>query len=516
MTKTAAVLLLLTAGLAQEPRRYFELILPDFAEAPYPAGDTTIDLPDRPIRNLSVLVLNAAERNISYGNITVKVNGKGLGNVFDRKGTDRGTLLVMSPFNLSMRPDELFDPRENSIEVIAQDKRGRQYYQNWVLRAAESGQNQFFTYTTTISPDDPKGVPPDLLIEEPETPPILRAAEASIKVRLKGTVTGAGTSVRVNGEPFLEPLANVEAVFDKQVPVTRSLKQLVVEATDKKGNRRSVVIPVAAQEKAPPRVKFAGKRYALVIGIARYGDPKMGVLAPLTAAAVDAEEFARQLQAKAGFAKENVRLLLDGKATADQIRVAFSDFAAKAANDDLLVIYIAAHGIHDPGHPDKLYLGAYGTQTRAISSTALEFSELETMLNRSVRCKNAFLVFDVGHELDPELQFPGKNLINNYLLSLFSQQEGRAVLVSGGADEVSLERSASGEASGIFGYWLAQGIAGEADLNGDHVVTGEELFRFVAEKVRVESQGKQTPRFRLADRNAGAPLVSLAATARLQ
>ena len=267
------------------------------------------------------------------------------------------------------------------------------------------------------------------------------------------------------------------------------------------------MIPVVAQERAPQRVRFAGKRYALVIGISRYGNQK-GALPELTAAAADAGRFAEQLQAEAGFAKQNIRVLLDDKATVEQIRVAFSDFVAKAGADDLLVIYVAAHGIHDPARPDKLYLAAYGTQVQAIDSTALEFSDLKDLLDKSVHSNQTFLIFDAGHKLNPDLQFPGKNLINDYLLSLFSDQEGRGVLVSGGADQVSLDHAVSGETSGLFTYWLTKGMAGEADLNGDHVVTGEELFRFVAEKVRVESNGQQTPRFKLASRSAGAPLAA--------
>jgi hypothetical protein len=499
----AAALGLIAAGLADEPRQYFELILPDFSDRPFPAGNTTIDLPDRPIRNLSVLVLNAAERNISYGNIFVTVNGKGLGNAFDRKGTDRGILLQMTAFNLGMRPDELFDPRENAIEAVAQDKRGRRYYQNWVLRVSGAGQNQLFTYTSTLSPDDSKGVPPDLIVTEPASPPVLHPTETSIKVRLKGTVTGAGTSVQLNGQPLVKPISGEVATFDEQVTAGRDRKQLVLEAIDKKGNRRSVAIPVIAQEKAPPRVRLAGKRYALVVGISRYGNQK-GALPPLTAAAADAGQFAQQLQAKAGFPKENIRVLLDDQASIEQIRVAFSDFAAKAAAEDLLVIYVAAHGLHDPNHPDKLYLAPYGAQTGAISSTAIEFSDLKDLLDRNVHSNQTFLIFDAGHKLDPDLQFSGQNLINDYLLSL--AQEGRGVLVSGAANQVSMDRAVSGQASGLFGYWLTEGIAGQADLNGDHVVTGEELFRFVAEKVRVESQGQQTPRFRLASSSAGAPL----------
>ena len=63
--------------------------------------------------------------------------------------------------------------------------------------------------------------------------------------------------------------------------------------------------------------------------------------------------------------------------------------------------------------------------------------------------------------------------------------------------EIAGERQMSGHASSLFSYWLAQALGGAADLNGDHVVTAKELFAFVSEKVKTESQGAQQPRYRL-------------------
>ncbi len=97
------------------------------------------------------------------------------------------------------------------------------------------------------------------------------------------------------------------------------------------------------------------------------------------------------------------------------------------------------------------------------------------------------------------MEVPRPSLVNNHLLSLFSEQKGRAVMTSGSAGEISLNRP-DGQSS--FTYWLTRGLAGDADLNQDRVVTADELFRFVEEKVREESAGKQSPNFRLPSRNA--------------
>src|ERR1022692_2797830 len=99
-------------------------------------------------------------------------------------------------------------------------------------------------------------------------------------------------------------------------------------------------------------------------------------------------------------------------------------------------------------------------------------------------------------------------MVNNHLLSLFSEQKGRAVLTSGSAGDVALNRP---DGQSAFTYWLTRGLAGEADLNQDRVVTGDELFRFVEEKVREDSAGKQIPHYRLPTRDANQPVAESAA-----
>ena len=68
------------------------------------------------------------------------------------------------------------------------------------------------------------------------------------------------------------------------------------------------------------------------------------------------------LEKKAGFKHENIRLLTDEKASMEDVRVGFSDFAAKATSKDLLVVYVATHGFHDPrpGRSDRMYLAWRG------------------------------------------------------------------------------------------------------------------------------------------------------------
>ena len=394
----------------------------------------------------------------------LKVNGKGLGNAVDRVGNEKGILLVMNPFTAGMRPDQLFDPRENAIEVIAQDRRGRRYYQNWILRVNDAQLNQLFTYTSAVSPDDARAVPPDIVVLEPKTPPVLGLADKSLRVPIQCRISGAGTTFSINGRAIGKPAAQAVSTVADAVVVTRDMKEVVLEAVDAKGNRRGVRVPVVVQERQPQRIRSSGGRYALLIGVSRYGN-QPGAPPMLPAAAADATLLAAELETRAKFPKSNIRLLVDERAKADQIRVELSEFAAQAQADDLLLVFVSTHGLHDPARAENLYLAPHGAQVSQLRSTAIEFSELEKLLNQNVRSNNVLLVFDVGHKLEGEYRIAGRNLINRYLLNLFSEQAGRAVLVGGGADQVSTQ--AAGRSGGVLAHWLVESLTGKGDLNRD-------------------------------------------------
>jgi hypothetical protein len=499
----------LAGGFAQEGPRNFQLFLPDFFEAPVDGGRSLIEVPDAPIRTLQILVLDAEKRNISANGIRVRVNGKGAGNILDTKGVDRGLLLTMDPSLLNRRPDEIFDPLENSIEVQATDHRGRVYYQNWIVRCG-ANHNPYFAYTGAVSPDDPRGVPPDLVLEAPASPPAIGDNQASIRVLLKGRCSSTNpiTTVRLNGQQIMS-VTETSAPFEYTAEVKRGIKELVLEAIDEKHHRRIVIIPVLTRQKNVVKTHVSGGRYALIVGISQYGVAK-DAPPPVPYAAVQARQLALELTEKAGFYKENVRLLVDEQATLPQIRSGLHDFAAKAQGDDLLLIYVAGHALHDPrsGRSDKLYLAPFGTQLSQIESTGLSFEDFEMVLNRSVRANNSFLVFDTGYEVSGDWKFPGRTLVNNYLLNLFSEQQGRSVLVAGSGGEISLAHA--GEQSSSFTYWLRRAIAGDADLNGDGVVTAREIFDYISQNVKAETKGSQTPRYRIPQKNADSAAFEIA------
>jgi hypothetical protein len=508
--KAAAVLFAAWWGLsAQERPSPFELTLPDFFDTAFPSGhNAVIEIPaGRSITRLRLLIRDAQRLKIAPGAFRVFVNGVGIGNVLEERTVPEGTLLVMEPELLRRRPDKPFDRPEHALEIIAETAY-RKWYGNWLIRVNDNRDNAYFGNYCKLSPDDPKGVPPDLVVTEPSVPPVFDPGGAPLRLRLKG-MTSRGASLLLDGQPLQPPGMTEVVEFDQTVEISPGRKEVQIEALDEKGNRRQIIIPVYQAPSVPRHAGFAGHKYALVIGVSRFGRMK-GAPPDIPFAAPEAEEFARHIEEKAGFQHENIRLLTDEKATLEDVRIAFSDFAAKAASKDILVVYLATHGFHDPrpGRSDRMYLAWHGTRLDQLDSSAMSFSDIEILLNRSIRTNNCFLIFDVAHQLDSEWSFDGGkhvNLVNNHILAIFRDKPEWSVLISGSGGEISGQHLQND--SSRFSYWLLGGLNGAADLNRDGMVTAAELFQYVSEKVKQESGGAQTPRFQLSKSDAVAAFL---------
>jgi hypothetical protein len=504
-----AVLAAFLAAAGQpQPPSFFELILPDFQKT-ISSGNVIADIPARPISRLTIQLLGSADQNLNYGDLRVRINGKGAGNIFNRGSNERGKFLAMDPSTLRMRPDQLFDPVENTIEAYGKDPRGRNYYQNWILRSGSENVNRYFTYVSTISPSDETGVPPDLNVDDPQAPVAFAGAARVVKVHLKGSAAAASglASLTLNGKPLKDPAGAASVSFDQSLTVARGETALSLEAVDKKGNKRSITIPVSGPSTAAPRVRLAGQSWALIIGVSHFS-VKSGAPPDLPAAAFDAKQLADDLP-KRGFRAENIRLITDEKATLEQIRTGLGDFAARAKPEDFLLVFFATQGFHDPVAPEKVYLAASDTQSAKLGSTALEIAELQLLLNRAVRSKHTLLFFDAEHALGGDWRFSGKPIVNTFLLNLFDGPLGRSVLVSGSAGQESPEDATGAASRSLFASTLTDGLSGKADLDGNHVITAKEICSYVAETVRRSSGGVQAPQYRYAESEAESPVLEL-------
>ena len=491
----------------------FELELPDFQLPPSSRSELTI--PSADASEVFVHILKPVADNVDYSAIRTSINGQAAGTISEIVSGLRGKIVKIS---LKSQPGYQFVNGRNAIEVWAQNRRGRTYYASFVVQTATANWNEDFIYQTQQSPQAKNLVPPQIVLLEPkrviEFPPTLKSmvvsisgiATASTAIR-RVSVEGKNLQLKPNREAVTRQLtrvANIErsVAFETTATVNLSTPQIVVEAEDESGSVARLLVPVL-RGKANPPAQVSGRKYALVIGISEYKNNLKGIR-NLEYADVDARSIYNFLQTpEAGkFSPEDMLLLSNERATNAQIRQALTSFIAKPTANDLLVIFLAGHGAPDPSAPENLYVIAHDTSVDNMPDTALAMSDLRRYVEQNIKCKRVILLLDTCHSAGLSTETTrdlGNNLANLYLEKLLYREEGRAIITSSDVNEPSHESDKWGNGHGVFTYYVLQGLTGSADTNRDRLVSVGELFRYVRQRVRLDTKFLQNPRMLIGD-----------------
>ncbi|HEX5726504.1 MAG TPA: tetratricopeptide repeat protein, partial [Longimicrobiaceae bacterium] len=259
------------------------------------------------------------------------------------------------------------------------------------------------------------------------------------------------------------------------------------------------VLPAAtvAAAAGPPRV-FRGKRWAVVVGISSYSD---SAIAGLRFADDDAQAFHDFLRSEraggGGFAAENVKLLLNEAATYREIRSALFTFLKGATEDDQVVIYFAGHGAPDPQRLQNLYLLTHDTDAADISGTAFPMDDVNRAI-RNLYARDILVITDACHSAAVGGQVATRDLGVNQINEMFLQQLGAstgglAIFTASAANQLSQEDERWGGGHGVFTHFLLEGLGGQADEDGDRIVSLVEMMEYARGKVRGETRNAQIP-----------------------
>ncbi len=228
----------------------------------------------------------------------------------------------------------------------------------------------------------------------------------------------------------------------------------------------------------------ANGRHALIVATARYGDSK---LQQLRAPAADAEELADVLRdpEKGDF---DVEVLLDE--THAHLTRAIARFFRDRRPQDLLLLHFSCHGVKD--EDGELYLAASDTDLDLLSATGISSSWLNERITRT-RSRRTVVLLDCcfsgsfpsglrrrGDDVDAPQQLQGR---------------GRAIITASNAMEYAYEGDelkGQGRPS-VFTEAVVEGLrSGEADLDQDQLVSIDDLYRYVYDRVR-DRTPSQTP-----------------------
>lgn len=221
------------------------------------------------------------------------------------------------------------------------------------------------------------------------------------------------------------------------------------------------------------------RRLALLIGNSQFEDKEH--FPPLRTPANDVTDIAAMLARHGDF--EILGTLVDAAEPA--IRRAIADLYNQAERGDLTLLYYSGHG--QKGTDGSLYLAARDTDFRRLRATGVRESYIqETMADSHSR----------HHVVVLDCCFSGafaqgmKRGAAEPLLLEKLKGEATAILASSGMIQYSFEEK--GRNSLFTGALLAGTETGQADENGDGLLTVDELFAYADRQIR-DQRRDQTP-----------------------
>jgi hypothetical protein len=221
----------------------------------------------------------------------------------------------------------------------------------------------------------------------------------------------------------------------------------------------------AGQESSRQAAAPGGARvYAVMVGVSDYG----GTQNDLAFTDEDARKLAETLQREGSLNDASV-VLTNAEATVEGVRAAFRRVAAQAGPDDMFLFFFSGHG-------NQVEAPVSGVEPDGKSETIVlrdgEISDAEMgRLFGSLRTRLSLLVIDScysGGFARNVVDRPG-------VMGLFSSEED---LTSAVADKF--------RAGGYLSHFLREGMAGEADMDGDRLVTAGELSTWLRRQFRTE------------------------------
>jgi Skp family chaperone for outer membrane proteins/CBS domain-containing protein len=289
---------------------------------------------------------------------------------------------------------------------------------------------------------------------------------------------------------------------DVMSPVGESIVD--VRAVDLYGNqgkstfkiRRDAPAAIAPTDDQPtqPRLKLPAI-WAVVIGISEYQNKEL----QLNYAHRDAQAYYSFLKSPFGGAiqEDRIEILTNRNATRADIIRALNEKLRMAFEDDMVIIYIASHGVPEEVSGELYFLG-YDADTKNIAGTAISQIDVQKAI-ATARAKKILLIADACHSgsvgLSPSIARRGSvaTYVNRLLKEIASARDGVAILTASSANEFSQEGAQWGGGHGVFTNHLINGLKGQADSDGDGYVTIRELYEFVYRKVADDTGGKQHP-----------------------
>jgi Caspase domain len=220
--------------------------------------------------------------------------------------------------------------------------------------------------------------------------------------------------------------------------------------------------------------------WALVIGIEKYRD-----VPPPAGARQDAEQFAQMLRETAGIRDEQLRVILDDRATRSDIDKELAWLEKNVPEGARIAFYFSGHGAPDAASGTP-YLLPYDGDPKYVDRTAIQLSQVIDQLGKT-KAREAMVFLDScfsgsgGRSVLP----PG----TRPLVRVKQLAPGPKVSVLSASSGAEISGQAPGGTGGLFTQQLLDAIGNaRADGDGDGQITLKEIADFVGPRVKREAR----------------------------
>ena len=232
-----------------------------------------------------------------------------------------------------------------------------------------------------------------------------------------------------------------------------------------------------------------GDLYALLVGVSNFKEGS-GIRS-LSRPAHDVQTFGEFINSqKKVFRQTYVTTLTNERATQTDILIQIDEIAKKAKSNDTVIFFFSGHGASDPKNPKGFYFLPYDARKEHIARSSVNMGGLEFL--GTIQAKRLLVIADACHS-GGYFKWPSKSVhdpVEMFRQSL-ADSRGMAVIMSSAGDELSWEPPSLDNS--LFTHFLLKGLRGEADRDGDGIITLSEAYRYASEEVRVFSDRIQNP-----------------------
>jgi len=390
------------------------------------------------------------------------------------------------------------------IRKISHRKKPTTYPQSFATSTDLKNQKKLSSDATQNAEKQPKdNTPPEISILTP-------APSRGIILVSKKTLNIFGIA-RDQSEIVLIIVGNEEAKFQKMEGGVKfhgifKLKdyenEIFIKAVDKFGNvgsKKFVINRSDSKEVAKSQMEDQKTQkpdlWILSIGISDYKDTNQN----LDYADHDAKQISEFFNKQSGklFEEVHAKTLINEYATRENILLAMSEFLGQAGYDDVVIMFLAGHGIKHKQTGSYYFLTHNASPENLITHGMkwYDFDESIKVIRNNV--SKVLLFFDTCHAGAMKVAMRATSAGED-LAKMLKESEGIFVLSSSKAGEESMESpdfrlEGEMEGHGAFTYAILKGLQGESDYDGDGHISISELFHYVSKFVPKITKGLQHP-----------------------